>query len=66
MTAAFIPSPRHPAEAIDDKKAREAYPNLWVCPTCKDPVRVCDNPACIAAEIDDDFRQSLDEDNRDD
>ncbi len=64
MTAA-IPTQRHPAEDLPAFE-RASFPTLWVCPTCGDHVRVCDKPACIAAEIDDDFRQSLDEDNRDD
>ncbi len=58
MTAA-IPTQRHPAESIEDKEARKAFPTLWVCPTCGDNVRVCDKPACLVAEIEHDFQQDL-------
>ncbi len=53
-----IPTQRHPAESLG-KDERKSYPTLWICPTCGDRVRVCDKPACLVAEIDDDFRQDL-------
>lgn len=53
-----VPTQRHPAAHLP-KAQRQAYPTTWICPTCKARVRVCDKPACITAEIDDDFRQSL-------
>ncbi len=58
MTAS-VPIQRHPAAALADKREREAFPTLWVCPTCGDHVRVCGRPACITAEIDHDFQQDL-------
>ncbi len=57
MTAS-IPTQRHPAELLSAEE-RKTYPTLWVCPTCGDNIRVCDKPACITAEIDHDFLQSL-------
>ncbi len=58
--SATIPTQRHPAEALETKAEREAFPTLWVCPTCGDRVRVCDKPLCITAEIEHDFQQDLD------
>ncbi len=57
--SASIPTQRHPAEGIEDKDERKAFPTLWVCPTCGDHVRVCGKPACITAEIDNDYWQDL-------
>jgi hypothetical protein len=53
-----IPTQRHPAEDLP-RFEQKTFPTLWVCPTCKDPVRVCDKPACITAEIDHDYWQDL-------